>query len=179
MVEIIIKDISDTLVHLKSGVLIASVLIGMIFFVQSKSAGKWSWHHFANWFLFFTYAVVLIKITLLSREPGSRTAADLMPFSTWGNTMQSRAYVIENVIMLLPMGLLLPGLHRIFRKGWIACLCFAAISLGLESVQYVTQRGYLQTDDMIMNTVGGFCGYVLWKLLFWITKLVNRPLKYS
>ncbi|WP_416386860.1 hypothetical protein [Blautia wexlerae] len=30
----------------------------------------------------------------------------------------------------------------------------------------MTQRGYLQTDDVIMNVLGGVAGYTFWRLIF-------------
>ena len=36
----------------------------------------------------------------------------------------------------------------------------------IELIQFVTQRGYLQTDDVIMNVLGGVAGYTFWRLIF-------------
>lgn len=57
--------------------------------------------------IFLCYLVVVIIQTLLSRESGSRDGMDPVLFSTWGDTIRSHAYVVENVMMLIPYGLLL------------------------------------------------------------------------
>ena len=43
-------------------------------------------------------------------------------------------------------------------------------SLFIETIQYITARGYSQTDDIAMNVLGAVIGYVL----FQVTKLVYR-----
>lgn len=57
--------------------------------------------------IFLCYLVVVIIQTLLSRESGSRDGMDLVLFSAWEDTIRSYAYVVENVMMLIPYGLLL------------------------------------------------------------------------
>ena len=42
------------------------------------------------------------------------------------------------------------------------------ISVGIETVQLITERGYCQLDDVVMNTLGALVGYVVFaSLKFW------------
>lgn len=50
--------------------------------------------------LFLIYLLFLIQITLLTREPGSRTAISLKFLETLGNA-RANAYVIENLILFI------------------------------------------------------------------------------
>ena len=107
MIEIILHDICDTFPYLKYG-LAAAVCTALALTVlnHSRIMDKEKRSNYVSllgksMFLAF-YGAVLLQVTLLSREPGSRTAADLIPFSTWGTTAQSRAHEIENMIMFLP-----------------------------------------------------------------------------
>ena len=84
-------------------------------------------------------------------------------FNTWGTTAQSRAYEIENMIMFLPVGVFLPLTHRRLRRFRMVTLVLTGLSIGIELIQFVTQRGYLQTDDVIMNVLGGVAGYGVWR----------------
>lgn len=85
-----------------------------------------------KWMVILTYLIVLVQVALLSREPGSRTTTDLIPFSTFGTTIQSRAYEIENIIIFLPMGILLPILCKPLQKfRWIVP-AMMLISIGIE-----------------------------------------------
>lgn len=111
MIEIILHDICDTFPYLKYG-LAAAVCTALALTVlnHSRIMDKEKRSNYVSllgksMFLAF-YGAVLLQVTLLSREPGSRTAADLIPFSTWGTTAQSRAHEIENMIMFLPVGVL-------------------------------------------------------------------------
>ena len=115
MIEIILHDICDTFPYLKYG-LAAAVCTALALTVlnHSRIMDKEKRSNYVSllgksMFLAF-YGAVLLQVTLLSREPGSRTAADLIPFSTWGTTAQSRAHEIENMIMFLPVGVFLPML---------------------------------------------------------------------
>lgn len=75
---------------------------------------------------------MLVQVALLSREPGSRTTTDLIPFSTFGTTSQSRAYEIENMIMFMPMGIFLPILCKPLQKfRWIVPVMLL-VSVGIE-----------------------------------------------
>lgn len=121
MIEIILHDICDTFPYLKYG-LAAAVCTALALTVlnHSRIMDKEKRSNYVSllgksMFLAF-YGAVLLQVTLLSREPGSRTAADLIPFSTWGTTAQSRAHEIENMIMFLPVGVFLPMLHRGLRE---------------------------------------------------------------
>ncbi len=54
-------------------------------------------------FLLGVYETVVWIQAFFSRESGSRTGIDWQLFDTWGRTWQSRAYMVENVIMFLPL----------------------------------------------------------------------------
>ena len=49
---------------------------------------------------------MLLFITFLSREPGSRDGIDWMPFSTLGSGPRGDAFVLENVLLFVPFGVL-------------------------------------------------------------------------
>ena len=53
---------------------------------------------------------------------------DLALFSTWGDTIRSHAYVIENIMMLIPYGFLLSLLTAVCPAGSVQP-CPSAVSL--------------------------------------------------
>lgn len=109
--------------------------------------------------IFLCYLVVVIIQTLLSRESGSRDGMDLALFSTWGDTIRSHAYVIENIIMLIPYGFLL---SLLISNHFMLVGCSGLLfSCCLEITQLITQRGYFQIDDIIMNTIGCMIGILV------------------
>lgn len=119
-------------------------------------------------FSLITYLIAVLFIALLSREPGSRDMVSLIPFSTFGSSAQSHAYVVENIIMFIPYGFLLPLLWERMRN-FCFCLLMAFItSLTIEVTQVVTKMGYGQTDDIITNVLGAAIGL---GILYFIQKL--------
>lgn len=121
-------------------------------------------------FLFAVYIVVVFQTAFFSREPGSRTGVDLGLFATWGHSWQSHAYVIENVLMFIPFGMISPLIMKWRRKPGICVLTGFCFSVCLEFMQLVTQRGHCQLDDVVMNTLGTAVGWGLTALLSaWLT----------
>ncbi len=114
--------------------------------------------------LFLVYLAVAVQVGFFSREPGSRRDINLVLLGTWGHGAQGNAYVVENVIMFLPWGVLLPMVARPLRgRGWLCVPLAAAASSSLEILQYITARGYSQLDDVVMNTAGAALGWLLWE----------------
>lgn len=112
-------------------------------------------------YLFAGYCFMVMAIALLTREPGSRTKVDLIPFSTFFNSPRAMAYVVENVLMMIPLGIFLPGLFGRFRNGGRCLAAGFLCSAVIECTQFVTGRGFFQTDDIITNVIGTGIGYLL------------------
>lgn len=115
------------------------------------------------WTLFLAYLFVIGYMAFFSREPGSRKAVSLVLFETWGSSFRMHAYFIENIIMFLPLGAFLPVLFHRERSGWRCVLTRFACSCAIELMQHITQRGYMQLDDVMTNTAGTFVGWLAWR----------------
>ncbi len=120
-------------------------------------------------YLLFFYLTFAFYLTVLSRPTGSRTRVDLMPFATMSVRAAGNVYAAENILLFIPFGFLyrfLPftvnKLGRCFRSGII-------LSVFIEMVQFITGRGYLQTDDVILNTFGCIIGYIIGNQLIKLT----------
>lgn len=151
-------DLLEIIRYIPSGLFIGGVVLA-IFIIYNRSPLPSS----RIWLtaMLSMYFAVMLNVAFFSREPGSRTAIDLMPFATWGTTAESRAYVIENILMFIPMGWLLPKVIGKLKK-WHLCVAAGFVfSIGLELAQLMTGRGYCQTDDVIMNTLGTGIGWLL------------------
>lgn len=125
------------------------------------------------WFLFVVYMVVMFITVFLSREPGSRQGIDMTLFGTWGETPQAHAFVIENILLFVPFGILypvaVPG-----RWKYFTVLTGMIISVVIETVQLITQRGYCQLDDVVMNTLGSLVGYVIFVIARSISAISHK-----
>ncbi len=163
----ILDDLKEPVRYIPQGILIALAVAGAGVWLQRqrgerRSGGAAFW---GRLFCAVLYGYVIIQIAFWSREPGTRSGVNLELLGTWGPGAQARAYVVENVMMFIPFGLLAPALVPGLKKGrWCVAAGFLC-SLGIETAQHVTARGYFQLDDMVMNTLGTFLGWLGWKTL--------------
>ena len=115
----------------------------------------------------------MLDYAFFSREPGSRHRIDLILGESWGTTARSHAYVIENVLMTVPLGAFLGVLWRArTKKMTLLCvfLVSMAASICLELAQLATGRGYCQVDDVATNAIGGLLGAIFAVLFAWRDK---------
>ena len=91
------------------------------------------------------------------------SGTDFSLFETWGQTSVAHAYFIENIIMLIPFGILAPIVLKQMRKIRLCVLTGFLLSCGIEISQLITQRGYCQLDDVVTNTAGTLIGWTIWK----------------
>lgn len=115
--------------------------------------------------LYVTYLAVIMAITFFSRESGSRQGLDLEFLATWGINDRNNAFVIENILLFVPYGVLCPVAFRRLRKFWRCLLTGALTSLLVESLQLLTGRGYFQLDDILTNILGTVAGYLLYSVV--------------
>ena len=173
MVYNIFDDLYEAFKYLPLGILGAIVIV-LIFQMCNKNQRRlWTKSRIFFIFVFIVYVIATVQIAYFSREPGSRNSLDLVLFSTWGDDPLSRSYVVENVIMFLPLGILVPVIWKSMRH-FHKCLFLSLIcTVGIETMQLVTKRGYCQIDDVVMNTLGGMIGYGM----FWLIYKVHSKIK--
>jgi glycopeptide antibiotics resistance protein len=66
-----------------------------------------------------------------------------------------------NVLFFMPLGFFLPCLFAKLRRGWLVILISLCASGGAEILQWNFQVGGFDVDDILLNTLGGICGYWL------------------
>lgn len=78
--------------------------------------------------------------------------------------------LLGNLLIFTPMGFLLPLLSKRFRKAWvIICIGFFS-SLAVETVQFIFTVGSADIDDLILNTLGAWFGYLAYKCVLIMPK---------
>lgn len=120
--------------------------------------------------LWFVYLPMLLILTYFEREAGSRQGASLIPFETLGGA-RADAYVLENVFLFLPFGSLMAAAVKPMRRLGVSLFAGAVCSLCIELMQLITQRGYFQVDDILMNSLGSGIGCICVKVFLWFSKL--------
>ncbi|MGG4469608.1 VanZ family protein [Paenibacillus alvei] len=127
--------------------------------------------------LFAVYIVILFYLLFFSgyRQAVKGTVAyNFIPFRSiladigglssfnlglWTNNL------FGNILAFMPFGFFIPLLFANVRKLSSVIGCAFALSVSVELLQLVTRIGACDVDDVILNTLGGFCGYWLWKVM--------------
>ena len=178
MLGYVIKDLSAVSCYLPCG-LAAGVLAVLILDAVNRARirkGKESFPIVPGSIL-CVYFVIMLFITFLSRENGSRNGIDLELFSTWGINKRNNALVVENVLLFVPYGFICAWALRGARRLIPNALLGLATSLGIETMQLVTRRGYFQIDDVLTNTLGMVVGYLVFRIVFLIAKVISGSFK--
>ena len=80
------------------------------------------------------------------------------------------ANLLGNVVGFIPFGLILPIISREARGFFFITFSGFTLSLCVETVQLVTKLGCFDVDDILLNTIGGVLGYIV----FVVCNLLRR-----
>ncbi|MFV0466530.1 MAG: VanZ family protein [Lachnospiraceae bacterium] len=130
--------------------------------------------------ILFTLYLILLAYFLFFADSWGRTHLtedyhynfipfkEILRFWTYRDILSMRVVclnLIGNVIVLIPFGMFLPMLLKKCRKWICVILLSFVLSLSIELVQLVARVGSFDVDDMILNTIGGAIGFLLYLLL--------------
>lgn len=134
--------------------------------------------------LFILYLLLLLYLTMYSRHYGRgyvRRSMNLIPLRTilqYINANINRDIIVTNllgnVVAFMPMGFLLPLVFKRLSGFFRAVLTTAGASLVIEIAQYVTGVGAADIDDIILNTLGGVLGFLIFLVCRSLCKLATR-----
>ena len=83
-------------------------------------------------------------------------------YQTWGKQ------ILGNFVMLLPLGIYLPLIYKKLRKAYnffvVLLICFL-VSVGIELLQLATSYRSADVDDVLLNTLGGGAGFLIYQLI--------------
>ncbi len=174
MLKYLIKDVMSMLRFLPYGIaagLIVAVILSVVNKRRSQSGKKPM--PALGAVCFYMYVAVLLIITFFSREIGSGTGMDLDLFSTWGINDRNNAYVIENILLFIPYGIVFPWYLKRARSFAVCTALGLLGSFGIEFLQFVTRRGFFQIDDILTNALGSIIGYLLFCVVRWLGRKVR------
>lgn len=80
------------------------------------------------------------------------------------NEMTMYKNIGGNIVGFIPLGLLFPLLFSNLRRWWKTTILIFGISLSFEITQLITGWGMFDVDDLILNTTGGFLGYLFFMI---------------
>lgn len=85
--------------------------------------------------------------------------------------------LVGNIVGFLPFGFLLPVVNSSFEKLLKTVTAAGFLSLMIEVAQLITGVGCFDVDDVLLNTLGGFIGYILWLCYTQIRKYYGKSKK--
>ena len=83
--------------------------------------------------------------------------------------------LMGNLVMLVPLGVLMPILFKTFRMFWNYIVVLITINLLIEIAQYYFYFGSADVDDVIMNSFGAILAYIMTRAILKI-RLLNKLL---
>lgn len=125
--------------------------------------------------LFILYVMLLVYFLFFSEAYGRVAEAErayrynLIPFVEirrfWEYREQLGVFalstnILGNVVGFIPYGFILPAIFYGLRNGFLITMSGLALSLCIEIIQLVTKVGCFDVDDLILNTLGAFLGYL-------------------
>ena len=136
----------------------------------------------ALWLKFNDFHMIVPNYQWLSKlTVKERFLYDIVPFQIRYDFANQFREILLNGIVFTPFGVMF---SHLFKKKSIwrdLAICFG-ISLSIELVQLFTLIGSFATADLIMNTVGYFIGYAVYKWIFskfsckvmlWVYRVAN------
>ncbi|WP_102273890.1 VanZ family protein [Cytobacillus massiliigabonensis] len=136
---------------------------------------------FLFWTMLIFYLFLLIDLLFLSR--GSYRSINLTPFETIRSyihvddgigTKLVDVNVWGNILMFVPAGIYLMIFKgRAINTFFVIC----GLSLGAEIIQYLFAIGASDIDDLILNSLGGLIGIVIYLVLEKVLKNGHRVKK--
>lgn len=143
------------------------------------------------WILFLLYFIVLFYFLFFSESMG-RTFSErkyqynLIPlkeirrFIMYADRLGMQAVCLNlfgNIAAFVPFGFFLPVFSRRCRKLWYVLLYSFELSLLVEIIQLITKVGSFDVDDLLLNTIGGICGYLVYRIVQRIRRMWNASKK--
>src|SRR5699024_5179427 len=120
----------------------------------------------------------------INRGPRMYGSTNLHLFSSYReawNSFNSTTwrFIILNILMLVPLGIILPLLNERFRKfPWLVGVAFL-MTLTIETIQLVTGYGIFDLDDIFNNVLGAIIGYGVIMTILTIIEDRKNKFKYS
>ncbi|QFT91005.1 VanZ like family protein [Bacillus sp. THAF10] len=144
-------------------IFVVTLTIYLVVRGQTISIPSWSYYGF-----FVLYTLGLIVLLFLRPNEQFYGSYNIMPLDTIFFYFSGRVHwfvafynLAANIVLFIPFGVLLR--FKGFTLMNLILLPFLVISL-VEVGQYVTNRGSLDVDDLLLNVIGFYIGYLLYPL---------------
>lgn len=132
-----------------------------------------------GWVLFIGYLVLLVYFLFFAESMGRTQIQnqysynlelfkEIRRFWLYRRQLGVQAVVLNlfgNVAAFIPCGFFLPIISRRSRRWYNTVLLSFLFSLTVEIIQLAGKVGSFDVDDLLLNTLGGMLGFVLYRLV--------------
>lgn len=133
-----------------------------------------------GWVIFILYLLALTYLMFFSEmmgRTGNEQSAyaynlelfkEIKRFYMYRKQLGMEAVLLNlagNVVGFMPFGFFLPIVSRRGRKWYNAWLLGFFLSLCIETTQLVFKVGSFDVDDLLLNTLGGILGFIVYKVV--------------
>lgn len=164
--------------------------VGYRLLANKKAGVFWAREFVITLFYFYGWAVFLLTLAPLNIVlfDFDFNGANLVPLS---ETLRYLKYLdapgvkrnlLGNLLLLVPLGVFLPVLHRRYRRLGAVLGTGFLVTLGIEAAQLLLAYRVFDIDDLILNVLGVFLAFVIFSLLLAIPgirravdRITNRP----
>jgi glycopeptide antibiotics resistance protein len=129
----------------------------------------------AGWLLFYLYIILLSYFLFFSEHYGRDYSHDyrynlelfkeIKRFIIYRQQLGFESFVVNilgNILAFAPFGFLLPLLNPKYRRFFFILFLSLLFSVAVETVQLLLQVGIFDVDDIMLNTLGGMIGYMIY-----------------
>lgn len=111
------------------------------------------------------YVLIILAETVLIRMPFSGQHFQPQFFWSYRVWDVQKEQIIVNILLFIPLGILAGSLWK-----WKGILAGLGVSVGIELLQLVSQKGLCEFDDILHNTLGTFIGVSIYILVETVIK---------
>lgn len=147
-------------------VLLLLIAVAAVTALAALFGGRKAAFKAASFSLLVFWIFTIAAGTLLGRKEMYEPKVKMELFWTFCYAWEKKSglhwfYLIGNIAVFVPLGLLLPTSFKFCRRWYVTVLLGALLSLGIESAQYIWKLGLMEMDDIFHNTWGTVLGYCL------------------
>lgn len=131
-----------------------------------------------GWIIFYIYILLLAYFLFFSERYGRDLVTkqynlqlfkEIKRFIRYRKQIGMEGFVVNilgNVLAFMPYGFLLPFLNKAYRKFYIITILSVLFSLVVETSQLLLRVGVFDVNDILMNTIGGILGYLVFRTTY-------------
>lgn len=131
------------------------------------------------WIIFTMYIIMLFYFMLFSERYGRtiihsdynynlKLFKEIKRFWNYRDVLGTESVVLNlggNVAGFIPFGIMIPFLSKKRRNFFLVTILTLEFSLLVEVTQLITKAGSFDVDDLLLNTLGGSIGYIVFVIV--------------